>query len=250
MYFSPHKFLGGPGTPGVLLFDSELYHNRVPDQPGGGTVNWTNPWRRHSFISNIEVREDGGTPGFLQAIKAAMAVRLKEAMGVDRMLAREHEMVAALFAGLRAIPKLHLLAGHITDRLGIVSFYVEDLHYNLIVKLLNDRFGIQVRGGCSCAGTYGHYLLHVDPQRSGQITDKIDHGDLSEKPGWVRLSIHPTTTDEEVRYLLDAIAAIVEHGVEWGKDYVYSPVTNEFSHVRAVDDTPAVVRSWFALGGD
>jgi selenocysteine lyase/cysteine desulfurase len=250
VYFSPHKFLGGPGTPGVLVFDSELYTNRVPDQPGGGTVNWTNPWRRHSFISNIEVREDGGTPGFLQTIKAAMAIRLKEAMGVERMLAREHEIVAALFAGLRAIPKLHLLAGHITDRLGIVSFYVEDLHYNLIVKLLNDRFGIQVRGGCSCAGTYGHYLLHVDPQRSGQITDKIDHGDLSEKPGWVRMSIHPTTTDEEVRYLLDAVATIVAQGVEWGKDYVYSPVTNEFGHERAVDDTPAVVRSWFALGGD
>ena len=102
----------------------------------------------------------------------------------------------------------------------------------------------------SCAGTYGHYLLHVDPQRSGQITDKIDHGDLSEKPGWVRLSIHPTTTDEEVRYLLDAVATIVAHGVEWGKDYVYSPVTNEFGHARAVDDTPAVVRSWFGLGGD
>ena len=118
--------------------------------------------------TSIEVREDGGTPGFLQAIKAGLAVRLKESMGVERMLAREHEIVAALLGGLRSVPKLHLLAGHIDDRLGIISFYVEDLHYNLVVKLLNDRFGIQVRGGCSCAGTYGHYLLHVDPQRSGR----------------------------------------------------------------------------------
>jgi selenocysteine lyase/cysteine desulfurase len=247
VYFSPHKFLGGPGTPGVIVFDSELYHNRVPDQPGGGTVNWTNPWRRHSFVDSIEVREDGGTPGFLQAIKAGLAVRLKEAMGVDQMLAREHEMVPTLLEGLRATPGVHLLAGHLADRLGIISFYIEDLHYNLVVKLLNDRFGIQVRGGCSCAGTYGHYLLHVDPQRSGRITEKIDHGDLSEKPGWVRLSIHPTTTDAEVQYLLGAIHAVVEKGAEWGADYTYSPMTNEFHHSRADDHTPAIVRSWFEL---
>ena len=250
VYFSPHKFLGGPGTPGVIVFDSELYHNRVPDQPGGGTVNWTNPWRRHRFVDSIEVREDGGTPGFLQAIKAGLAVRLKESMGVERMLAREHEIVAALLGGLRSVPRLHLLAGHIDDRLGIISFYVENLHYNLVVKLLNDRFGIQVRGGCSCAGTYGHYLLHVDPQRSGRITDKIDHGDLSEKPGWVRLSIHPTTTNAEVQYLLGAIQAVVDEGAEWSKDYTYSPVTNEFHHSRAADDAPSVVRAWFELGAD
>jgi selenocysteine lyase/cysteine desulfurase len=250
VYFSPHKFLGGPGTPGVLVFDSELYHNRVPDQPGGGTVNWTNPWRRHSFVSNIEVREDGGTPGFLQAIKAALAVRLKEAMDVDRMLGREHEIVGALFAGLRSMPRLHLLAGHLTDRLGIISFYVEDLHYNLVVKLLNDRFGVQTRGGCSCAGTYGHYLLHVDPQRSGRITDKIDHGDLSEKPGWVRLSIHPTTTDAEAQYLLGAIEAVVEKGADWAVDYSYSPITNEFSHLRMPDNAPAIVQGWFDLAAD
>ncbi len=251
IYFSPHKFLGGPGSPGVLVFDSELYHNRVPDQPGGGTVNWTNPWRRHSFVDSIEVREDGGTPGFLQAIKAALAVRLKEAMGVERMLAREHEIVPALLDGLRSIRRLHLLAGHIRERLGIVSFYIEDLHYNLAVKLLNDRFGIQVRGGCSCAGTYGHYLLHVDPQRSGRITDKIDHGDLSEKPGWVRLSVHPTTTDAEVQYLLAAVQAVADRHTEWGADYTYSPITNEFQHLSAsTDHAPALVRSWFGLGAD
>ena len=233
------------------MFDSELYHNRVPDQPGGGTVNWTNPWRRHSFVDSIEVREDGGTPGFLQAIKAALAVRLKEAMGVERMLAREHEIVPALLDGLRSIRRLHLLAGHIRERLGIVSFYVEDLHYNLAVKLLNDRFGIQVRGGCSCAGTYGHYLLHVDPQRSGRITDKIDHGDLSEKPGWVRLSVHPTTTDAEVQYLLAAVQAVADRHTEWGADYTYSPITNEFQHLSAsTDHAPALVRSWFGLGAD
>jgi len=232
------------------VFDSELYHNRVPDQPGGGTVNWTNPWRGHSFVDSIELREDGGTPGFLQAIKAGLTVRLKDAMGTERMIAREHEIVAALFDGLRSMPRLHLLAGHIEDRLGIVSFYIEDLHYNLVVKLLNDRLGIQVRGGCSCAGTYGHYLLHVDPQRSGRITDRIDRGDLSEKPGWVRVSVHPTTTDAEVQYLLAAVQAVVEKGAAWGADYVYSAVTNEFHHAHAADETPAMVQSWFELGAD
>jgi selenocysteine lyase/cysteine desulfurase len=123
-----------------------------------------------------------------------------------------------------------------------VSFYVEDLHYNLLVRLLNDRFGIQVRGGCSCAGTYGHYLLHVDPNRSNRITGKIDRGDLSEKPGWVRLSLHPTTTTEEVRGLAAAVRSCVENGHAWGADYRYSPITNEFRHIHDADDRGSVER--------
>jgi selenocysteine lyase/cysteine desulfurase len=242
VYFSPHKFLGGPGSPGVLVFDSRLYHNRVPDQPGGGTVNWTNPWHQHSFVDNIEAREDGGTPGFLQTIKAALAVRLKEAMGTERMLEREHQLLKLLLVDLRRIPGLHILADHLEDRLAIVSFYVEDVHYNLLVRLLNDRFGVQVRGGCSCAGTYGHYLLHVDPNRSNRITGKIDRGDLSEKPGWVRLSLHPTTTSDEVQALTAAVRSCVEHAEEWGADYRYSSLTNEFRHVRDEDDGDSVER--------
>jgi selenocysteine lyase/cysteine desulfurase len=236
VYFSPHKFLGGPGSPGVLVFDSRLYHNRVPDQPGGGTVNWTNPWHQHSFVDSIEAREDGGTPGFLQTIKAALAARLKEAMGSARILEREHQLLHLLLGELRTIPRLHILADHLEDRLAIVSFYVEELHYNLLVRLLNDRFGVQVRGGCSCAGTYGHYLLHVDPNRSHRITEKIDRGDLSEKPGWVRLSLHPTTTPEEVLELAEAVRSCVQNGQSWGADYRYSPTTNEFKHVRDEDD--------------
>jgi selenocysteine lyase/cysteine desulfurase len=247
IYFSPHKFLGGPGSPGVLVFNSQLYHNRVPDQPGGGTVLWTNPWHQHSFIGDIELREDGGTPAFLQTIKAALAIGLKDAMGVDRMLAREHEMVGRIMDGLRHVPRLHVLAGHVRDRLGIFSFYVEDLHYNLVVRLLNDRFGVQVRGGCSCAGTYGHFLLHVDPNRSRAITEKIDHGDLSDKPGWVRMSIHPTTTDEEVEYLLLAVDAVARHGHGWSAGYVYSPQTNEFTHRDAPQVDEAGIRQWFSV---
>ena len=245
--FSPHKFLGGPGSSGVLIFDKQLYTNKVPDQPGGGTVLWTNPWHEHHFIEDIETREDGGTPGFLQAIRAALAIKLKEKMGVDNILAREENMVQRLFDGLRQIPDIHILADNIEKRLGIFSFYVHSVHYNLMVRLLNDRFGIQVRGGCSCAGTYGHYLLHVDPQRSKSMTDKIDQGDLSAKLGWVRLSIHPTMTDDEIDYILEAINQIVKHGEKWGQEYRYDPHSNEFIHKKHNKDIESMVESWCEL---
>ena len=249
IFFSPHKFLGGPGTSGVLVFDRHLYHNRVPDEPGGGTVDWTNPWGGHKFVNSVEAREDGGTPGFLQSIKTAMCIRLKEQMGVPQILARERELLAIALPALRAIPQLHLLADHVDDRLGILSFYVEDVHYNLMTTLLNDCFGVQVRGGCSCAGTYGHYLLHVDPMRSKRITDKIDHGDMSEKPGWVRLSLHPTMTDDELQYILHAIRHIIKNADTLGRDYTYCTETNAFRHKNASAIERVRYEDWFLFSG-
>ena len=247
IFFSPHKFLGGPGASGVLVFDSNLYHNQVPDQPGGGTVDWTNPWGGRKFIDDIEEREDGGTPGFLQAIRAALAIQLKQEMGVENILARELELLRIAFRGLREIPGLVVLADHIEDRLAVISFYVENIHYNLIVRLLNDRYGVQVRGGCSCAGTYGHYLLHVDAARSKYITDKIDAGDLSEKQGWVRMSLHPTMTDRELEHLLGAIREIVENHGEWEKDYRYDSSCNEFRHMNEDGRGADLLDGWFSL---
>ena len=173
IFFSPHKFLGGPGTCGVLVFNKKLYKNMIPDHPGGGTVSWTNPWGEHKYFDDIEDREDGGTPGFLQAIKTALAIKLKEQMGVEKMLQREHEILGHIFEELGDVEGINILAPQHRDRLGVISFYIDDLHYNLGVKLLNDRFGIQVRGGCSCAGTYGHYLLHVSREQSEVNTAKI-----------------------------------------------------------------------------
>jgi selenocysteine lyase/cysteine desulfurase len=235
IFFSPHKFLGGPGSAGVLVFDSKLYNNRVPDDPGGGTVDWTNPWGEHKFVSNIEAREDGGTPAFLQSIRASLAIKLKEEMSVKNILRREKHLVRLVFNGLGKIPKLHILADNIEDRLGAISFYVDNIHYNLIVKILNDRSGVQVRGGCSCAGTYGHYLLHLTPRRSKYITNKIDHGDLSEKPGWVRISIHPTMTEEEINLIIDAVEEIVKNIENWKEDYVYDLHKNEHYHKKGYD---------------
>ncbi len=230
VFFSPHKFLGGPGSSGVLIFDSKLYKNRVPDDPGGGTVDWTNPWGEHRFVSSIEAREDGGTPAFLQSIRASLAIKLKEEMGVEYILNREKQLMIIAFNGMKNISGLHILADNVADRLGAISFYVDKIHYNLIVKILNDRFGVQVRGGCSCAGTYGHYLLHVTPQMSKHITEKINHGDLSEKPGWVRMSLHPTMTDDEVYLIVDAIKQIVKNIQSWKEDYIYDLHKNEYYH--------------------
>ncbi|MBX3008463.1 MAG: aminotransferase class V-fold PLP-dependent enzyme [Melioribacteraceae bacterium] len=246
IFFSPHKFLGGPGTAGVLIFDSNLYKIRVPDHPGGGTVDWTNPWGGHMYIKDIELREDGGTPGFIQAIRAALSIKLKEEMGVLNILSREHELLKTAFARLTKIPTLHILAQESKNRLGIISFYVEDIHYNLMVKILNDRYGIQMRGGCSCAGTYGHYLLHVDPTRSKRITDKINEGDLSEKPGWVRFSLHPTMTDNELIIIIDAIEEIITNIDLWSKEYSYSSKTNEFKH-SSEKQYSIDVADWFKI---
>jgi selenocysteine lyase/cysteine desulfurase len=246
IYFSPHKFLGGPGSSGVLIFDSSLYKLKVPDQPGGGTVEWTNRWGEYKFIDDIELREDGGTPGFLQAIRTALALELKTRMTVEKIHQREEELVNLAFSELSRIPGLHILAAQVRDRLGVISFYLDSIHYNLVVKLLSDRFGIQVRGGCACAGTYGHYLLHVSHEKSKSITDKIDDGDLSEKPGWVRLSLHPTMNDGELLYFVDAVRQIRENHAEWGQDYTYSKHTNEFMY-RFESLNQVKTDSWFDL---
>ena len=245
IFFSPHKFLGGPGTSGVLIFNKKLYKNLVPDNPGGGTVLWTNPWGEHVYLDDIELREDGGTPGFLQTIRIALAIRLKEEMGIEKILLREHEMVGMIFGKLTQIPNLVILAKQHTERLGVISFYIENLHFNLGVKLLNDRFGIQTRGGCSCAGTYGHFLLHVDQQQSHNLVEQLGQGCLLDKPGWIRMSIHPTMTNEEVYFICDSIAHLAENFENWKNDYSYNAQTNEFNHKNFAPVENDLVRQWF-----
>lgn len=247
IYFSPHKFLGGPGSTGVLIFHKKLYSNRVPDQPGGGTVLWTNPWGEHHYLEDIEQREDGGTPAFLQTIRAALAVKLKERIGTDRIRRREEELVRAAFPRLKSIPGVHILAENVTERLGVLSFYIDRVHYNYVVRVLSDHFGIQVRGGCSCAGTYGHYLLHVNKEYSHRITDKIDSGDFSEKPGWIRLSLHPVLSNSELDYILDAIEAIATNPAKWQKLYRYDAHTNEYVPHNETMGVRKQVDDWFNL---
>jgi len=228
IYFSPHKFLGGPGSSGVLIFDKAMYHNAIPDQPGGGTVDWTNPWGEYKFVEDIELREDGGTPGFIQAIKAALSVKLKESITTKKISESENIIVEHVWKYFSNLDGYQILASNNINRLPVFSFYHKKIHYNLIVKLLSDYFGIQVRGGCACAGTYGHYLLNVSHKQSNEITKKINLGDLSDKPGWVRLSLHPTNTISEIDFVISALKEISKNYKKMSTDYTYLKGKNEF----------------------
>jgi selenocysteine lyase/cysteine desulfurase len=244
IYFSMHKFLGGPGTPGILIFNRSIYNNVVPDRPGGGTILYSNPWKARKYVADIESREDGGTPGVLQAIKAGMCIRLKEQMGVKNMLRREQELMKIVFTRFSRMTNVIVLQANERERLGIVSFLVKGAHYNLIVKLLNDRFGIQTRGGCSCAGTYGHYLLKVDQTLSHKIWTSIHSGDMSSKPGWIRLSIHPTMTNQEVEFIMDAIELVAARFSDWMVDYSYDTSSNEYIIRDAMAHEQHWVENW------
>ncbi len=247
IFFSPHKFLGGPGTSGVLVFNKKLYSNLVPDCPGGGTVAWTNPWGDHKYIDDIENREDGGTPGFLQVIKTALAIQLKEKMQVKLIQKREYELVNFVFKKLLPEKNIHILAKNHTNRLGVISFYINDLHFNLGVKILNDKFGIQTRGGCSCAGTYGHFLLNVNQETSKKLVCEIDAGNLSQKPGWIRMSIHPTTTNDEIEFVCQSIISLSKNHQKWALDYNYNAISNEFEAKNALDFEKKLIQKWFQL---
>jgi selenocysteine lyase/cysteine desulfurase len=244
--FSPHKFLGGPGSSGVLIFDASMYDNEVPDNPGGGTVDWTNRWGKYKYVDDIEAREDGGTPGFLQSIRTALCFELKNRMGIENISKREEELLEMAFSGLDKIKGLRILANNVRDRLGVISFFIENIHYNLVVQLLNDRYGIQTRGGCACAGTYGHFLLEVSYEKSQEITDKINHGDLSDKPGWIRWSLHPTMTNAEVELMIAALQDIVQNIGTYKNDYEHIVRSNVFHHKKHSTNQD-FMSSWFTI---
>ena len=168
-------------------------------------------------------------------------------MGVQNILNREHELNQLVFNNLSKIDNLKILAPEHKDRLGVFSFYIDDAHYNLIVKLLNDKFGVQTRGGCSCAGTYGHYLLHVDQLTSKAIEEKILDGCLMERPGWIRMSIHPTMTNGDIEFICGAIKEVSKHFKIWGKDYEYNAIKNEFIHKGNHDIEKTITKNWFKL---
>jgi len=246
IFLSPHKFLGGPGTTGVLIFNKKLYRNLVPDCPGGGTVDWTTPWGTHKYIENIEEREDGGTPGFLQVIKTSLVIKLKEQMGVENILNREEELLEYIFDRLEQEPVISILAGQHKNRLGVISFTIGDLHHDMAVKMLNDYYGIQTRGGCSCAGTYGHYLLGIDHEKSDEIIGKVNAGERLMKPGWVRLSIHPTITNKEIEYICDSVIDLAKNYQELAADYEFT--NGKFTHkLESKSPYSPLDPSWFEL---
>ncbi|ESP90812.1 aminotransferase class V-fold PLP-dependent enzyme [Pseudoalteromonas luteoviolacea] len=246
VFISAHKFLGGPGACGIMVFNQSLCVHDIPDNPGGGTVDWTTPWGEQRYVKNIESREDGGTPPFLQMIKAALAIKLKEQMSTEKIHIRELSIANYIYSALVEHNNVVVLEPKSRSRLSMISFYIPDLHHNLVVKLLCDRFGIQARGGCACAGTYGHYLLGIDKAQSKVITDKIDAGEAASKPGWVRISLHPINTDREIKFVVKAIKDIAKHGKTWQYDYICDTETGEFASYRG-DVAPVSLSSFSAL---
>jgi selenocysteine lyase/cysteine desulfurase len=227
VFFSVHKFLGGPRTPGLLVANRKLFTNRVPAEPGGGTVLYTSPWD-HRYFSSIELRETGGTPPIVQSIQSGLAFDLKAAVGAERIERIEQDYLARALWEWRDRDDLFILGNLRTRRLGVLSMIFRDLHHNLAARLLNDLFGVQVRAGCMCAGPYGHLLLHIDERRSAAIRHRLDEGHIGEKPGWVRISLGPTVTEEEFQALLEAVDHVARRGREHLDGYELSDATGEW----------------------
>lgn len=227
--FSPHKFQGGPESPGILVAHRSLIQGEVPDRKGGGTVHAVDGWGGRWYVEDLEAREDGGTPPIIGRMRAAMAIRLKELMGMDEIKQREHELVNRLMSRLAEMPNVHVFEPHLTDRLGIVSLYMDEVPHGLLTRVLNDRFGIQVRNGCSCAGPYGHYLLDIERDESARIIKQIvDLHDETNKPGWVRISLHPTMMNAEVDEIVSALEEIGGNIDEWRRDYTHVIGSTDF----------------------
>ena len=215
IFLSPHKFVGGPGTPGVLVVKDSVLGNRVPAVVGGGTVAYVTP-EDHVFLADAERREEGGTPAIVESIRAGMVFAVQQSIGTRVIEAREHELVSRALARLQACPTIEVLGSVDAPRLSILSMRFKhgerDLHYGFVVSLLNDLYGIQVRGGCSCAGPYGHSLLNMDMRYSKALEAQIRAGSTLLRPGWVRLNFNYFISDAEFEYLLGALETIAEHG--------------------------------------
>jgi len=206
VFISTHKFIGGPQTPGILAANRALFTNRVPVTPGGGTVLYTSPWD-HRYLGALELREEGGTPPIVQIIRAGLVFQLRGLIGPELIRRAEHEIVARARERLLSNPDVTVLGNTEVERLGMFSviFCGGDLHHKLAVRLLSDLYGIQVRSGCMCSGTYGHDLLGISEDHSRVIRCALDEGDAWAKPGWVRISLSPATSHEDLEFLLDSV---------------------------------------------
>ena len=215
VFISPHKFIGGPGTPGVLIVKGQLLTNPIPATVGGGTVIYVTP-EDHQYVSDAERREEGGTPGIVESIRAGLIFKLQQDVGLQEIARREHAFISRAIARLSHCENLEILGPTDVPRLSILSLRFKrddkDLHYGFVVSLLNDLFGIQARGGCSCAGPYGHSLLGMDMSYSRALQSQIAAGNAILRPGWVRLNFNYFISDTEFDYLLGAIELVAKHG--------------------------------------
>lgn len=241
VFLSPHKFIGGPGTPGILCARRELFRNRVPVVPGGGTVAYVND-SDHRYIADVEHREEGGTPAIIESIRAGLVFQLKESVGVDAIREAEHGFIRRAIDRWRQHPNLHILGNPDAWRLSIVSFMVRHgdryLHHNFVVALLNDLFGIQSRGGCSCAGPYGHRLLGIDLTASREFEAAIVQGCEGIKPGWVRVNFNYFVSEAVFAFILEAVELVAEHGWKLLPDYTFCARTGMWKHRLGAVEAP------------
>jgi selenocysteine lyase/cysteine desulfurase len=246
VFLSPHKFVGGPGTPGVLVVRRHLLTNRVPDVVGGGTVAFVNP-TEHRYLDDPVHREEGGTPAIVESIRAGLVFALKDAVGTEVIRAHEDDYVRRAIQAWSAVPSIEVLGNTEAERLSIVSFVVRRpdgryLHHNAVVALLNDLFGIQARGGCSCAGPYGHALLGIDVERSAHYDREIAHGCEGIKPGWVRVNVNYFVAEEVFSFVVRAVAFVASHGHLFLPDYRFDPATGLWRHVDGPVEPPLRLR--------
>jgi selenocysteine lyase/cysteine desulfurase len=238
IFLSPHKFAGGPQTPGVLVVRRELVTNAVPTMPGGGTVAFVDA-QRQRYHDDPVAREEGGTPGIVESIRAGLAFAVKDTVGASVIQAREEHLWQYVLARWEAEPGIQILGDHRSARLPIVSFRIRAgekyLHHNFVVAALNDLFGIQARGGCSCAGPYGHRLLAIAPEQSLAYEHEIERGYDGVKPGWVRLNFNYFITDAVRDYLIEAVILLARHGRRLLPDYVFQPRNGLWRHRGAAE---------------
>ncbi|MFZ2226877.1 MAG: aminotransferase class V-fold PLP-dependent enzyme [Candidatus Nanopelagicaceae bacterium] len=234
IFLSPHKFVGGPGTPGVLVVNHSVIHNTVPVVPGGGTVAYVNA-HDHRYLTDPSHREEGGTPAIIESIRAGLVFQLKEAVGVSTIHATEEKFLARAIEAWKSEPRIELLGNLESKRLSILSFVLRApsgklLHHNFIVALLNDLFGIQSRGGCSCAGPYGHRLLGIDNAKSHEIEEEIAGGCEGIKPGWVRINFNYFLSQVVADYLISSVLFVAQQGHLFLSDYSFDPETGIWRH--------------------
>jgi selenocysteine lyase/cysteine desulfurase len=246
IFLSPHKFIGGPGTPGVLIARRELFHNSVPSVPGGGTVEYVNPLE-HVYLRDIERREEGGTPDVVGSIRAGLVFRLKQAVGTDAIREVEESFTHRALHRWQDNPNIEVLGSHDLPRLSIVSFVVKHegryLHHNFVVALLNDLFGIQARGGCSCAGPYGHRLLGIDITTSHEFQEQIALGCEGIKPGWVRVNFTYFLSEVLFGFVLDAVDLIAAEGWKLLPWYRFDAASGLWRHVDGLPEPPMTLDS-------
>lgn len=233
VFLSPHKFIGGPGTPGLLVAKRHLFKNRVPAVPGGGTVAYVNEVE-HRYIGDIVHREEGGTPAILESIRAGLVFQLKSAVGVSAIREKEESFIRRAIASWSDNPNIEVLGNHDAERLSIVSFMIKHpprfLHYNFVVALLNDLFGIQARGGCSCAGPYGHRLLHIDLLTSREFEREIVRGCEGIKPGWVRVNFNYFISEAMFDFVVQAVHLVADEGYRLVPDYRFDAHSGQWRH--------------------